>query len=158
MNGIIGVGAAVIVRDGNMVLMGKRLKEYGFGQYQLPGGTVEFMEQPSDAAIRELKEETGLDTFHVEFVGIKNVITEDQHYITFLFESPETYANDSRAPYVPDDEKDKVESWEWFPMDALPENTFEDIGKTLSEIFYMEKMDKLDKRMRAENTRSHSND
>jgi len=56
---IVGVGA-VIVQDGKLVLV-KRAVEPGKGRWSIPGGAVELGEGVRDTAIREAKEECGLD-------------------------------------------------------------------------------------------------
>ena len=52
--------AAVIVRKGDEVLFVKRGIEPGKGLWSLPAGFLEHRESPSEAAVRELEEETGL--------------------------------------------------------------------------------------------------
>ncbi len=49
----------IIIREGKMLLM--RRAHAGREYYILPGGTIEKGETPEAAAVRELKEETGLD-------------------------------------------------------------------------------------------------
>ena len=53
------VGVAVIVCHQGQVLFGQRLNQEGLGQWQLPGGWIEWGESPEQAACREVKEETG---------------------------------------------------------------------------------------------------
>jgi ADP-ribose pyrophosphatase YjhB (NUDIX family) len=54
------VTATLIPRDGGLVLV-KRAVEPFVGWWCLPGGFIEPTEHPADSAIREVKEETGLD-------------------------------------------------------------------------------------------------
>lgn len=56
---IVGVGA-VIVQDGKLVLI-RRGVEPDKGRWSIPGGGVELGETVGDAAVREAKEECGLD-------------------------------------------------------------------------------------------------
>jgi len=88
---IVGVGA-VIVQDGKLVLV-KRGVEPGKGKWSIPGGAVELGEGVRDAAIREAKEECGLD---IELVGdkpmdaIDNMIAGENeclqyHYVLLQF-------------------------------------------------------------------------
>jgi 8-oxo-dGTP diphosphatase len=56
---VVGVGA-VIVRDGRALIV-KRAHEPRKGEWSLPGGLLHLGESLSDAARREVKEETGLD-------------------------------------------------------------------------------------------------
>ncbi|MDH5389617.1 MAG: NUDIX hydrolase [Candidatus Bathyarchaeota archaeon] len=61
---IVGVGA-VIVQDGKLVLI-RRGVEPDKGKWSIPGGGVELGETVGDAAVREAKEECGLDIELVE--------------------------------------------------------------------------------------------
>jgi len=55
------VGAAVIARQGGQVVLLRRSREPFAGYWSLPAGYVEADEDPADAAVRECREETGLD-------------------------------------------------------------------------------------------------
>ncbi len=57
---IVGVGT-VILQDDKIILV-KRRAEPGKGRWTVPGGSVRLSEKVRDAAIREAKEESGLDT------------------------------------------------------------------------------------------------
>lgn len=54
------VVGAVIVRDGNVLLLRRSARDFMGGVYELPSGRVELGEDLADALIREVKEETGL--------------------------------------------------------------------------------------------------
>jgi 8-oxo-dGTP diphosphatase len=54
------VGAGAIVRKGKKVLLVKRKYPPNDGLWSLPGGLVELGETAQEAAMREVKEETGL--------------------------------------------------------------------------------------------------
>ncbi len=56
---VVGVGA-VILEDGKLVLV-RRGVEPALGRWSIPGGAVELGEAVRDAALREAKEECGLD-------------------------------------------------------------------------------------------------
>ena len=57
-NPALAVDAAV--RRGNQVLLIQRGNEPWKGAWALPGGFVDYGEDPTDAVLRELQEETGL--------------------------------------------------------------------------------------------------
>lgn len=113
----IGIGA-IILRDGK-VLLGERLSSHGAGTLMIPGGYLEFGETFEQCAIREAKEECGLDKFSVKgFVSISNDIVYDKHFISvgILLESIEG------EPY--DAEPEKSTNWKWYDPQNLPENIF----------------------------------
>lgn len=76
----------IIIKD-DCILMIDRNKG-DFGGYVPPGGKVEFPETFSDSAIREVKEETGLDVLSLDLYGISGYINEIKHeqyiYLDFL--------------------------------------------------------------------------
>jgi 8-oxo-dGTP diphosphatase len=53
------IAAAVIVHEGKLLLVRRRISE-GTLSWQFPAGAVEPGESPTDAAVREAQEETGL--------------------------------------------------------------------------------------------------
>ena len=55
------VGVAVLLRDGPLVLLGRRARGPYAGLWCVPCGYVEWDEDVREAARRELREETGLD-------------------------------------------------------------------------------------------------
>lgn len=54
--------ASLAVVDEGLVLLVKRLVEPDRGKWGLPAGFIEIDEEPPEAAVRELHEETGLET------------------------------------------------------------------------------------------------
>lgn len=105
----IGIGVIVIVVKENKILMGKRLKEIGFGKWQFPGGHLEKFETFQEAAKREVYEETGM-IIKSPFVATYAVnIWEEfqQHYVNFWVVAKW----DSGEPI--NKEEDKCEGWNW---------------------------------------------
>lgn len=60
----ISTGVA-IVRDGKVLLVRRSINDFLGGYYELPGGGVDNRETIEEAAMREIKEETGLLTSKV---------------------------------------------------------------------------------------------
>ena len=63
----IGVKAAIFDEEGRILLM-ERPDEPVKGTWDIPGGAVEPFEGPAETAVRETREETGLDVETVEVV------------------------------------------------------------------------------------------
>lgn len=61
-----------MIYDGARILLQDRVKDNWKG-YTFPGGHVEPGESFVDCAIREIKEETGLDIEHPVLCGVKSV-------------------------------------------------------------------------------------
>lgn len=88
---VVGVGA-VILDCGKLVLV-RRGAEPALGKWSFPGGAVELGESVRDAAIRETKEECGLDVELVEDVPMDayDILTADKdgrlryHYVLLQF-------------------------------------------------------------------------
>lgn len=50
------------------------------GKYMIPGGHIELGEKIEDALKREIKEETGLDVYDIQFICVQEFIFEDQFW------------------------------------------------------------------------------
>ena len=75
------LGSAVVVRDGQKVLLGIRAKEPNKGKWVLPGGKIERFESIEDAAIRETREETGLLVSIEAQLGVWEIIDPPEHRV-----------------------------------------------------------------------------
>ncbi len=85
----VAVSAAVF-RD-RRVLIVRRAHPPAAGLYTLPGGVVELGETLTEAAVREVREETGLEIEPLTLVGYRQVITRDgdgrveRHFVILPF-------------------------------------------------------------------------
>jgi 8-oxo-dGTP diphosphatase len=115
----VGLGLFIVKDD--QILLGKRKNSHGEGEYALPGGHLEHNESFEECLLRELAEEVGPD-FKVtepEFLCLTNLRRYlPKHYINIGM----TTKWISGEPKVM--EPDKVENWEWFDIDDLPEPLF----------------------------------
>ena len=112
-------GVVVVIDKEGYVLLGKRRGGFGQGKWGLPQGYIEFNEDFLSAAIREVKEETGLD---VEIRSILNVVSN------LLSPTLHTLAIVLLARVVAGELEagDDLETLEWVPFSGpLPEMAFE---------------------------------
>lgn len=98
--------AAIAVMHGNNILMGKRKDS---GGYNCPGGHVEDGETYENAALRELKEETGIEGHKINYMGSFPVLSKNLLVHVYKCAVYEKVKTNSKAD--PDEE---VEAWEWF--------------------------------------------
>ena len=82
--------SAAIVRDGK-VLVVRRARLPASGVFSLPGGVVEVGETLTEAVVREVREETGLEIEPVALAGYREAITRDaggrveRHFVILPF-------------------------------------------------------------------------
>jgi 8-oxo-dGTP diphosphatase len=114
----VGVGV-LIVKDNNLLLM-KRTGSHGEGTWSPPGGHIDFGETPEETAIRETREEVGIDITDVQFVAITNDVfpKEGKHYITVWMRGRHTGGQPKIAS-----ERELTEV-DWFPLHNLPSPLF----------------------------------
>lgn len=65
----LSVAVALVCFDGQVLLI-RRARGHYAGWWALPGGKIESGEHVSDAALREVQEETGLDTAFERHLGV----------------------------------------------------------------------------------------
>jgi 8-oxo-dGTP diphosphatase len=111
--------AIAVVRNGT-ILLGRRIAAHGHGLLQMPGGKPDADETLAQAAIRELEEETGLRARSVREIAVQSDDFPEigKRYTTYFFVTTDAEGEpENREP-------EKCESWEWYPLDALPDNLF----------------------------------
>jgi 8-oxo-dGTP diphosphatase len=135
-NNIVRVGVAVIVQREDKVLMGLRKGSHGKGDWAFPGGHLEVGEKVTEAASRELFEETGIKVQAKLFEKLTYTndvfLRDDRHYITLYVTTNLNWLVDeikNQEPTVM--EPDKCEKWEW--VDSPPENLFLPIKNLLKQ-------------------------
>lgn len=108
----------------------KRCSDYG-NIWAMPGGTIEFGETIEDALKREIKEETNLNIEIEKFLGYKNYIKDDRHWISFHFLT-QSLSDDFKI-----NELDKIAEMRWFSIDEIPENISPFSKEYLTELGYL---------------------
>lgn len=121
MKNIIKVGVGVyIFNDKNQLLLGLRKSNHAKGTWCPPGGHMEYGETNEQTAIREVKEETGLDISpdNITLKGTTNDFFKEsgKHYITLHLVCKKF----SGTPQIM--EPEKCAKWQWFDLNDLPEN------------------------------------
>jgi len=79
------IGAYGVLIRGRAVLLVRKTRGPYTGTLDLPGGGIEYGEQPADAVVREFGEETGL---HVAVTGLLppfSLVAGGQHHLGFFF-------------------------------------------------------------------------
>lgn len=105
----IGAFAIIFDSEGRVLLSHRRDMDL----WNLPGGRVESGELPTEAVIRETKEETGLDVLVEKLVGVYGKRKVDE--LVFAFRcSVVGGALDTTA---------EADRHAFFPIEALPKNT-----------------------------------
>jgi len=117
----VGIGIIILNKDGK-VLVGKRKGSHA-QFYSIPGGHLEIGETFEEAAIREAKEETGLNIkFPTVFCVTNNLETykkEGKHYISVaLFVTDFSGILENR-------EQAKCDGWLWVDPKNLPQPHFD---------------------------------
>jgi 8-oxo-dGTP diphosphatase len=113
----VGVGV-MIVRDGQ-VLMARRISGQRPGWYGWIGGKLEFGETLQACAIREAREEAGIEVANLRLLCISSIIVADQHWVDVEFLA-DIASGEPRASAP-----DEIDGWGWYPLDDLPGPIFE---------------------------------
>jgi 8-oxo-dGTP pyrophosphatase MutT (NUDIX family) len=108
----VGALAAIFDEDGRILLM----KRSESGAWCLPGGAMELDETPEEAAVREAREETGLDVRPETLVGAyRREPAPDYPYTTVLLPYLCTVAGGSLEL------SHEGEALQYFPIEDVPE-------------------------------------
>jgi nucleoside triphosphatase len=100
------VGVFIFNQQGELLL----LKSHKWpGVYVVPGGHVELGERLEETAVREAKEETGLDIYDLEFINFQEFIYDpafwkQRHFIFFDYaaktDNTQVALNDEAEEYI----------------------------------------------------------
>lgn len=121
-----GVGFGIILVRDEKVLLGQRHSDpvkadselRGEGTWTLPGGKLIWGESFEDAAVREVKEETGIDLRSMDIICVNNDMNEHAHFVTIGMYS-DNFEGEAQVL-----EPDEIIEWRWFPIGELPRPLF----------------------------------
>ncbi len=114
------VGIGVMIFKDEKILMTQRKGAHGAGEWQFPGGHLEYMESFEDCAKRETKEEADVEIDNVRFQCLANVKSYgNKHYVHIGLVA------DWKSGEPKQMEPEKSTEWQWFSLDNLPEPMFE---------------------------------
>ena len=110
---------ALVERDGRLLLVRRALDPWG-GSWDIPGGFCDGVEHPEATAVRELREETGLDIIVGPLFGMwmDAYGEQDPPEVTLNLYFLASLACAGDEPRL----SAEVAEVGWFPPDALPED------------------------------------
>ncbi|HTH93352.1 MAG TPA: NUDIX domain-containing protein [Candidatus Paceibacterota bacterium] len=119
-NKAVPVVYMLIEKDDKLLIMRRCNTGYEDGKYQIPAGHAEEGELPSEALIREAKEEAGIDIAHDDFelahVSYRPKHDETGDRVDFFFRVK------SWQGEVTNTEPEKCDEFKWVDPNDLPQN------------------------------------
>jgi ADP-ribose pyrophosphatase YjhB (NUDIX family) len=107
------VGVAIIIRQGDAILWGRRVGGQYAGAWCIPCGYVEWGEEVRAAAVREFEEETGLQVEVGEVVAVHSNFHDPQRLTVGIWFAGKVLGG-RLAP------ADDLDDARFFPLDAPP--------------------------------------
>ncbi len=114
------VGVGVLILKENQALFAKRKGSHGEGEYAFPGGHLEFGESFADCAIRETREEAGIEISNINFQYLANIMKYGGKQYVHIGLTANWLSGE---PHVL--EPNKSDDWGWYPLEQAPEPLFE---------------------------------
>lgn len=107
------------IKDGKILLHRRQNTGYIDGFYSTPSGHIEPQELPTNCAVRELKEESGLivkpEDLKLAVVVARRAVEEDHERVDFFFEATKWQGEPKIC------EPHKCDDMGWFSLDKLPD-------------------------------------
>jgi 8-oxo-dGTP diphosphatase len=115
---MIGEVHLFLVRPGELLMIRRFNTGFADGLFSIPAGHMDGAEEVRAAAIREAREEVGVEISleALQPVGIMHRLSNDER-VSFFFAATRWEGEPRNC------EPDKCDAVAWYPWDALPENT-----------------------------------
>jgi 8-oxo-dGTP diphosphatase len=115
-----------LLRDARVVMLRRFNTGYRDGDYSVPAGHLDGGEEVVAAAVREVREEVGVDVAPdaVDVVGVMHRLSDDERIDFFLAATRWTGEPVNREPH-------RCDELRWFDLDALPKNTIPYVRRAL---------------------------
>lgn len=120
------ISVMVIVIKDNKLLLGKRKGSHGEGQFASPGGHLEYMESFIDCAMRETKEECGIELQNIRFLFVANIKDYDPKHYCRIGLIAEWKSGEPQLL-----EPESCESWGWYDLENLPSPLFSSVEQAM---------------------------
>jgi 8-oxo-dGTP diphosphatase len=114
----------VIIRNGEILL--SHWNQHGRSAWTLPGGGIEGAEHPHDAAVREIREETGYDAEIERLLGIDTMVVpaaKRLHGQAPLYAMRIVYRARVAGGELRNEVGGSSDEARWFPLDAIDDLT-----------------------------------
>ncbi len=111
----MGAVGAIVLRDREILLV-RRGRGPGVGEWSVPGGRVRHGEELHEAVVREVGEETGLEVVVDRFVGwVERIGAEPEPYHFVILDFLGSLLDPRQEPTAGDDAAEVA----WFALDGL---------------------------------------
>lgn len=117
--------ASVLILDGEKILLGKRSIEPSKGKWDIIGGFLNYGEHPHEGAIREAKEESGLDIEITGYIGTFMDVYGENQEATLNMGFTSRIAGGEMLP------NDDIAELKWFSAHHLPSDIAFENGKRM---------------------------
>ncbi len=119
----VGVGVGVIILNGKGEILIKKRKGSHAEKYSIPGGRVDIGETFEEAAVREIKEEAGIEIQNPEVIAVTNNLEtyreDGVHFVSIIL-----VARKYKGA-VTNMEPEKCEELGWYDPRKLPQPHFD---------------------------------